>query len=178
MRCIFCNFNDSKVIDSRFNEEANTIRRRRECLNPNCQKRFNTYERVEDMPILVIKKDGSRQAFDPNKIKQGLIKACEKRPVTIKQIEEIVLDIEKHVANSMKQEIKSSEIGEKVMTMLKQIDEVSYIRFASVYRKFTDITHFKSFLNEIDSIIEAKKLEKEKQEKEQKEKEEKEKKKK
>lgn len=156
MKCIFCNYKDSKVIDSRYVEENNTIRRRRECLNHECLKRFTTYEKVETLPILVIKKDGSRQVFDSNKIKQGLIKACEKRPVTIKQVEEIVNEIEKYVQSSLKQEIKSSEIGERVMAYLKEIDEVSYIRFASVYRKFTDITHFKSFINEIDSLIESK----------------------
>lgn len=156
MKCVYCNYHDSKVVDSRYIEENNTIRRRRECLNPECQKRFNTYERVETLPILVIKKDGSRQVFDSNKIKQGLIKACEKRPVTMQQIEEIVNEIEKYVQNSLKQEIKSSEIGERTMDMLKKLDEVSYIRFASVYRKFTDVTHFKKFINEIDDLLAAK----------------------
>lgn len=156
MRCIYCNYKDSKVVDSRYMEDNNTIRRRRECLNPECGKRFNTFERVETLPILVIKKDGSRQVFDSNKIKNGLIKACEKRPVSMNQIEEMVADIEKYVQNSLQQEIKSSEIGERVMLQLKQIDEVSYIRFASVYRKFTDVTHFKKFINEIDTLLEEK----------------------
>ena len=154
MRCIYCNYKDSKVVDSRYMENNNTIRRRRECLNPECGKRFNTFEPFETLPFLVIKKDGSRQVFDSNKIKDGLIKACEKRPVTMNQIEEIVADIEKQVQNSLQQEIKSSEIGERIMKALQQIDEVSYIRFASVYRKFTDITHFKKFINEIDTLLE------------------------
>ena len=135
---------DSKVIDSRSTDESNSIRRRRECLN--CGKRFTTYETVETTPILVIKNDGSRQSFDPEKIKKGLIKACEKRPVSMSQIEEIVFDIEKTLSNSLNQEVKSSEIGEMVMKRLKDIDEIAYIRFACVYRKFEDVSNLINFL--------------------------------
>lgn len=151
MKCIFCNQGDSKVIDSRYMEENNTIRRRRECLN--CGKRFNSYERVETVQILVIKNDNSRQSFNPNKLKQGIIKACEKRPITMNQIDNMVTDIEKQIQNSLKQEVKSSELGEMVMEKLKVIDEVAYIRFASVYRKFTDITHFVKFINDFETLL-------------------------
>ena len=144
MKCIYCGYFDSKVIDSRSTDESNSIRRRRECLN--CGKRFTTYETVETTPILVIKNDGSRQSFDPEKIKKGLIKACEKRPVSLSQIEEIVYDIEKSLSNSLNQEVKSSEIGEMVMKRLKEIDEIAYIRFACVYRKFEDDCNLISFL--------------------------------
>ena len=144
MKCIYCGHFDSKVIDSRSTDESNSIRRRRECLN--CGKRFTTYETVETTPILVIKNDGSRQSFDPEKIKKGLIKACEKRPVSMSQIEEIVFDIEKTLSNSLNQEVKSSEIGEMVMKRLKGIDEIAYIRFACVYRKFEDVSNLINFL--------------------------------
>ncbi len=152
MKCIYCGCKDSKVIDSRYVEESNSIRRRRECLNPDCQKRFNTYETIEIVPIMVIKNDESRQAFNPMKIKQGIMRACEKRPVSVKQIDEMVDEIEKQIQNSLKQEITTKEIGEIIMEKLKKIDEVSYIRFASVYRKFTDITHFMEFIKEFDDI--------------------------
>ena len=144
MKCIYCGHFDSKVIDSRSTDESNSIRRRRECLN--CGKRFTTDETVETTPILVIKNDGSRQSFDPEKIKKGLIKACEKRPVSMSQIEEIVFDIEKTLSNSLNQEVKSSEIGEMVMKRLKDIDEIAYIRFACVYRKFEDVSNLINFL--------------------------------
>ena len=144
MKCIYCGHFDSKVIDSRSTDESNSIRRRRECLN--CGKRFTTYETVETTPILVIKNDGSRQSFDPEKIKKGLIKACEKRPVSMSQIEEIVFDIEKTLSNSLNQEVKSSEIGEMVMKRLKDIDEIAYIRCACVYRKFEDVSNLINFL--------------------------------
>lgn len=147
MRCIFCGFEDSKVIDSRSTDELNSIRRRRECLK--CGKRFTTYETVESTPILVIKNDGSRQPFDPQKIKRGIIKACEKRPITMSQIDEAVLDIEKQVTNSLDQEIGSQKIGELVMDKLKAMDEIAYVRFAAVYRKFKDITTFIDFLNSV-----------------------------
>ncbi len=153
MKCIYCGCKDSKVIDSRYVEESNSIRRRRECLNPDCQKRFNTYETVEILPIMVIKNDQSRQAFNPMKIKQGIMRACEKRPVSVAQIDEMVDEIEKQIQNSLKQEITTKEIGEIIMEKLKKIDEVSYIRFASVYRKFTDITHFMEFIKEFEDII-------------------------
>lgn len=148
MKCVFCGYKDSKVIDSRNSDEQNSIRRRRECLK--CGKRFTTYEMVESTPILVVKNDGSRQTFDPQKIKSGIIKACEKRPVSMNQIDDIVLDIERQINNSLAQEVKSAEIGEMVMNKLKAIDEISYIRFAAVYRKFKDITTFISFLNNMN----------------------------
>ena len=119
MKCIFCGFNDSKVIDSRLSDENNSIRRRRECLK--CGKRFTTYEMVESTPILVIKNDGSRQPFDPQKIKRGVIKACEKRPVTMNQIDNMIQDIEKQISNSLEQEVKSSKIGEMIMERLKEL---------------------------------------------------------
>lgn len=144
MKCIYCGYFDSKVIDSRSTDESNSIRRRRECLN--CGKRFTTYETVETTPILVVKNDGSRQSFDPEKIKKGLIKACEKRPVSLSQIEEIVSDIEKTLSNSLTQEVNSTDIGEMVMERLKKTDEIAYIRFACVYRKFEDVSNLISFL--------------------------------
>ncbi len=153
MKCIFCGYSDSKVIDSRYNEETNSIRRRRECLNPECGKRFNTFETVEMIPILVIKNDQSRQEYNPQKLKQGIIRACEKRPVTAAQIDRMVNEITQQIQNSLKPEISSSEIGEMVMEKLKLIDEVSYIRFASVYRKFTDVTHFMQFIKEFETML-------------------------
>ena len=151
MKCLFCGYDDSKVIDSRATEEANAIRRRRECLK--CGKRFTTYETVETTPILVIKNDNSRQLFSREKIKAGIIKACEKRPITIAQIEGVVDNIEKKIHNGLSQEVKSSEIGEMVMDELKKLDEVAYVRFASVYKRFKDIDNFVSFLSEFEKII-------------------------
>lgn len=145
MRCIHCGYEDSKVIDSRSTDELNSIRRRRECLR--CGRRFTTYETVESTPILVIKNDNSRQPFDAQKIKRGIIKACEKRPITMSQIDEMVSNIEKKIANSLEQEVKSVYIGELVMEELKKIDEIAYVRFAAVYRKFKDVTTFIEFLN-------------------------------
>lgn len=147
MKCIYCGCEESKVLDSRSTDETNAIRRRRECLN--CGKRYTTYETIETTPILVVKNDGSRQSFDPSKIKMGIIRACEKRPVSAMQIEMIVANIEKTLQNSMQQEVKSSKIGEMVMDELKKIDDVAYIRFASVYRKFADLTSFKKLLDEM-----------------------------
>ena len=147
MKCIYCGCEESKVLDSRSTDETNSIRRRRECLN--CGKRFTTYETVETTPILVIKNDGSRQPFDRNKIINGLIKACEKRPVSLSQIEEIAMDIEKTLQNKLRQEVKSAELGEMVMSALKNLDEVAYVRFASVYRQFKDLTSFKKLLEEM-----------------------------
>ena len=144
MKCIFCGFNDSKVIDSRLTDESNSIRRRRECLK--CGKRFTTYETVEEIPILVIKNDNSRQALDVQKIKRGFIKCCEKRPVTMAQIDSAVSDIVKTLQNSLEQEVKSSYIGELVMEQLKRMDEIAYIRFAAVYKQFKDVDTFISFL--------------------------------
>ena len=147
MKCIYCGATDSRVIDSRLIDENNSIRRRRECAS--CGKRFTTYEMIESTPILVIKSDGSRQAFDPQKIKRGIIKSCEKRPVSMTQIDEIVMDIEKRISNSLDQEVPSSKIGEMVMEALKNLDEISYVRFAAVYRRFKDITTFINFLNSV-----------------------------
>lgn len=147
MKCIFCGFEDSKVIDSRSTDELNSIRRRRECLN--CGKRFTTYETVETMPLLVVKMDKSRQPFDINKIKKGIIKACEKRPVGIEQINYMVEDIEKEINNMMVNEISSKKIGELVMNKLKKIDEIAYIRYACVYLNFEDVSKLMTFLKNI-----------------------------
>jgi len=140
LRCPFCDYSDSKVIDSRAAEEGNSIRRRRECLQ--CTKRFTTYEMLEDLPLRVIKKDGRRTAFDRSKILSGLMKACEKRPISMKTLEEITDKVEKELRNSMEREIPSRVIGEVLMKHLKDLDHVAYVRFASVYREFTDIDHF------------------------------------
>ena len=146
MKCIYCGFEDSKVLDSRSTDDSNAIRRRRECLK--CGKRFTTYETVETVPILVIKKDGSRQPFNLEKIKVGMIKACEKRPVSIAQIDEMAEDIEKKIQNSLKQEISSQEIGEMIMEKLKKVDDIAYVRFASVYPQFKDVTSFIKLITE------------------------------
>lgn len=147
MKCIYCNCEESKVLDSRSTDENNSIRRRRECLG--CGRRFTTYESIEMTPILVVKNDGSRQSFDINKIKTGLIKACEKRPISLSQIEKMAGDIQKEVQNSSLQEIPSSHIGELVMDKLKEVDEIAYVRFASVYRQFKDIESFKKLIDEL-----------------------------
>ena len=145
---MYCGCMDSKVIDSRSGDDGTIIRRRRECIN--CGKRFTTYETVENMPIFVVKANGARQAFDANKIKKGIIKACEKRPVSQAVIDKMVDDIQKKIYNSLAQEISSKEIGEMICSALKEIDEVAYVRFASVYRSFTDTT---SFMKELESMI-------------------------
>lgn len=137
MRCPFCGNMDSKVVDSRVSDDGASIRRRRECTA--CGKRYTTYEKVESTPILVIKNNGTRQIFDINKIKNGIIKACEKRPVSMAKIDKMVSDIEKQVNNTLAQEISSKKIGELVMEGLKDLDEVAYVRFASVHRQFKDI---------------------------------------
>lgn len=147
MKCPYCGDQDSKVIDSRHSEDGASIRRRRECLA--CQKRFTTYETVESLPIIVVKKDGSRQSFDRTKILNGMVRACEKRPVSMAEMEAAVTDIEQVMQNSLEREISSSEIGELVMERLKPLDEVAYVRFASVYRQFKDINSFMQELNEI-----------------------------
>ena len=147
MKCMYCGHLDSKVIDSRLTEEGTMIRRRRECIN--CGKRFTTYETIETTPILVVKASGNRQAFDASKIKSGIIRACEKRPVPMFKIDKLVDDIQKRIYNSLDQEITSKEIGEMVMEGLKEIDEVAYVRFASVYRSFKDISAFMSELEEM-----------------------------
>ena len=151
MKCPFCGYGDSKVLDTRPTDEGNTIRRGRECLN--CQKRFTTYEKIEQSPIMVVKKDGNRQAFDREKIIRGMIKSCEKRPVSAADIEEAVNNIEKKIENSMKKEISSLEVGEMVMDELKDLDEVSYVRFASVYREFKDL---QSFVDELENFVKKK----------------------
>ena len=148
MRCIYCGYEDSKVIDSRSADEGRTIRRRRECFN--CGKRFTTYETIEDTPVLVIKANGARQTFDAQKVKNGIIKSCEKRPVSMTVIDEIVGAVTKQVYNSMEQEVSSKYIGELVMNELKKYDEVAYVRYASVYRSFKDIS---SFLEELQSMM-------------------------
>ena len=151
MRCLYCNCTESKVIDSRSADDERTIRRRRECMG--CGRRFTTYETIEVAPILVVKNDGTRQAFDLGKIKRGVIKACEKRPVPIEKIDALAEDIAKRIYNSMEQEISSKKIGEMVMEELQKIDEVAYVRYASVYRSFKDIS---SFMSELQKMIEKK----------------------
>ena len=151
MRCLYCSCTESKVIDSRSADDDTTIRRRRECTG--CGRRFTTYETIEVAPILVVKSDGTRQALDKDKIKRGIIKACEKRPVTIESIEALTEEIVKRIYNSMEQEISSKKIGEMVMEGLKAIDEVAYVRYASVYRQFKDIP---SFMAELQRMMEKK----------------------
>lgn len=150
MKCPFCTFPESKVIDSRAIEDNSAIRRRRECLS--CGKRYTTFEKVEDIPILVVKKDDSRETFDKNKIIVGLIRACQKRPISRNQIEEMAASIERKISNRMLSEISSEEIGEMVMEKLRDVDEVAYVRFASVYRQFEDIN---TFLLEIKRLKES-----------------------
>ena len=145
MKCPHCGFQESKVVDSRHSEDGTSIRRRRECLN--CQKRFTTYETVESLPIIVVKRDNSRQAFDRNKIMNGMLRACEKRPVSMQDLENAVNEIEALVQNSLEREITTEFIGEQVMEKLKGLDEVAYVRFASVYRQFKDIHSFMQELN-------------------------------
>jgi transcriptional regulator NrdR len=147
MRCPFCSYSESKVIDSRPAEEGTTIRRRRECLS--CGKRFTTYEIVERLPLLVIKRDGSRQAFDRMKLIGGMIKACEKRPVHVSDLESIADEIEQELQGSLDREVSSEHIGELVMNRLKDLDQVAYVRFASVYRQFKDISTFLEELNKL-----------------------------
>lgn len=148
LKCPFCSFDESRVVDSRSTDENTTIRRRRECIK--CGKRYTTYEKIEDIPILVIKRDLTRENFNKEKIINGLIIACQKRPVSRKQIEELSEDIERSISNNMFTEIESRVIGEMVMERLKGIDEISYVRFASVYRQFKDIN---TFLEEIKSLM-------------------------
>ena len=147
MHCIKCGCEESKVIDSRSIEEGNSIRRRRECLE--CKYRFTTYEKIEYTPIIVIKKNGERQQFNRQKIINGLIRACEKRPVSIESLEKLTDDIELEINNSMEKEIESEKIGEMVIKRLRKLDEIAYVRFASVYRQFKDINEFKSELNKL-----------------------------
>ena len=151
MRCPFCAHIETKVLDSRPTEDNVSIRRRRECLS--CQKRFTTYEKVEDIPVFVVKKDGTREPFDKRKIMSGILRSCEKRPVSISEIEGIAEDVEKRIYNTMKQEVTSTHIGELIMNRLKKIDDVAYVRFASVYRQFKDIN---TFMEELQKILKEK----------------------
>ena len=150
MKCPYCGYDESKVIDSRPTDEGERIRRRRECLK--CGKRFTTYEVIETVPIIVIKKDKSRESFDSNKLLNGLLRACEKRPVSIDTLERVVDEIEGSLQNSLDREVPSSLIGKYAMEKLKNIDEVAYVRFASVYREFKDIATFKE---ELDRMMKA-----------------------
>ena len=151
MKCPYCGYSESKVVDSRHSEDGTSIRRRRECLS--CQKRFTTYETVESLPIVVVKKDNSREPFDRNKILRGMVRACEKRPVSMADLEAAVTGIEQIVQNSLEREVSTGKIGELVMDRLKPLDEVAYVRFASVYRQFKDIN---SFMHELNKILEEK----------------------
>ena len=149
MKCPTCRYKETKVIDSRMNADGTSIRRRRECLK--CRKRFTTYEYVEQVPLMVVKKDGRRQPFDRNRLMSGLVKACEKRPVSIDQIEQIVDEIERAVQLKYDREVASKNIGEMIMNKLSLLDEVAYVRFASVYRQFRDVNQF---MNELQNILE------------------------
>ena len=151
MKCPYCGYQESKVVDSRHSEDGTSIRRRRECLS--CQKRFTTYETVESLPIVVVKKDNSRQAFDRNKILNGMVRACEMRPVSMADLEAATTEIEQIIQNSLEREVSTGKIGELVMERLKPLDEVSYVRFASVYRQFKDIN---TFMQELNKILEEK----------------------
>ena len=151
MKCPFCSYTESKVIDSRPAEEGSTIRRRRECLE--CRKRFTTYEIIERMPLVVVKRDGSRQAFDRVKLINGMVRACEKRPIPLKKLEQIADEIELELQSNLDREINTVEIGEMVMDRLKDVDEVAYVRFASVYRSFKDIN---TFMDELSKLLQDK----------------------
>ena len=148
MKCPFCGYSESKVIDSRPAEEGSTIRRRRECLD--CQRRFTTYEIIERLPLVVVKRDGSRQSFDKLKLINGMVRACEKRPVPLHVLEQIGDDIEQDLQSKLEREISTVEIGEMVMARLKDVDEVAYVRFASVYRSFKDIN---TFMEELTKLL-------------------------
>ena len=148
MKCPFCNYNDTKVIDSRGQDENSVIRRRRVC--ESCGKRFTTYERIDLIPITVIKSDGTREIFDKSKVMNGIMKSCNKRPVTAQQIQDLVDDIENTLMGSGEREVPSKQIGNMVMDRLKEVDEVAYVRFASVYRQFTDIS---TFMREIGQML-------------------------
>ena len=151
MKCPFCGNLESKVVDSRPSDEGASIRRRRECLE--CHKRFTTYETMESLPLVVIKKDGSRQTFDKDKLLGSILNACEKRSVPMAKLEEIAGEIEQALQNDMEREVSSSVIGELVMEKLKDVDEVAYVRFASVYRQFKDIG---TFMEELNKLLESK----------------------
>ena len=149
MRCQFCGSPDSRVVDSRPADDGNSIRRRRECIH--CGRRFTTYEKVEVQQLLVVKKDNSRELFDPQKVRSGIIAACHKRPVSAAEIEKLVNSIEQMAYNNLQEEITTRQIGEMVMEALRKLDEVAYIRFASVYRSFTDIP---TFMQELKALVE------------------------
>ncbi len=154
LNCAKCNHKNSRVLDSRPFENGNTIRRRREC--ERCHFRFTTFERKEETPLIIVKKDGTRQEFSREKLIRGLMRACEKRPVDIEQIDQIAIEVEQEIRSSEKPEIESREIGEMVLERLSQIDDLAYVRFASVYRQFDDITYF---LDELKEILQSKKSE-------------------
>ncbi len=154
MKCLYCNCTDSKVIDSRATEDEKAIRRRRECTG--CGRRFTTYETIEVTPVLVVKNNGNRESFNPEKIRNGIVKSCEKRPVPVADIEKVVADVSKEVYNRMEGEISTKEIGEMVMERLKDLDEVAYVRYASVYRSFKDLS---SFMAELKQMMKAEKRE-------------------
>ena len=148
MRCPYCGYKEDKVVDSRASSENDAIRRRRECLR--CQRRFTTYEHTEDMPLMVIKKNGQREPFDRNKLTSGILKACEKRPVSVNKMENLVDSIERAMQRKNDKEVRSSQIGEMVVKKLHELDEVAYVRFASVYREFKDVTEF---MKELKSML-------------------------
>ena len=152
MKCPFCNYPDSKVVDSRPTDEGTSIRRRRECLH--CLKRFTTYETIERLPLMLVKRDGTREPYDRNKLLSGVMKACEKRPVPQARLEQLVDTVEQKLFGTLETEISSQKIGEMVMQELKNVDEVAYVRFASVYRQFKDIN---TFLEELNSLLPNKK---------------------
>ena len=151
MKCPFCGFENDKVVDSRESKEGESIRRRRECLK--CEKRFTTYERIDEIPYMVVKKDGRREKFERQKVLAGLLRACEKRPISMGKMEQIVNEVEQYVIDSPERERTTSELGEQIMNSLKQIDKVAYIRFASVYRDFKDVGEFHS---ELESLLNTK----------------------
>ena len=151
MRCPFCGDQESKVVDSRRSEDGQSIRRRRECLN--CQRRFTTYEMVESLPIIVVKRDGTRQNFDRNKILNSMIRACDKRKVDLVDLDRLTTEIEQAIQNSLEREISTDKLGDMVMARIKPMDEVAYIRFASVYRRFQDVN---SFVREVSRFLEEK----------------------
>lgn len=147
MRCPYCGRLQSRVVDSRQSEDGSSIRRRREC--EGCGRRFTTYERIDMVPLIVVKKDQTRETFDVNKLRVGMVKACEKRPVSLSRIDELARDIERRLTNLPEAEVTSQKIGEMVMDGLKELDEVAYVRFASVYRQFRDIQTFRDELNKL-----------------------------
>lgn len=153
MKCPYCEFDESKVIDSRPTDEGHVIRRRRECTQ--CKNRFTTYEKVEEIPLIVVKKDGTRESYNRPKLINGLIRACEKRPISIEMIERMIDEVERTLHNELEREIPSKRIGELIMEKLKQLDEVAYVRFASVYRQFKDLN---TFVDELTKLLDEKKI--------------------